>query len=272
MVPDCPTHPSTISYLEQTMNTLIRRTRIAATLTAALLVFGAHAAPAPVKNIVLVHGFFADGSGWKGVSDILTRDGYKVAIVQEPETSLDDDVKATLGVLRMQNGPAILVGHSYGGAVITEAGNDPQVAGLVYVAAYQPDAGESLATLTEKNPGATKAIKKTADNRLYMDPANLHADFADDVPETVTRFMAASQVMPAVQAFTAPVSKASWKTKPSWALVATSDRTVNPELERFMSKRAGSTTIEVNSSHVAFLSHPAEVARLIEQAARGSSK
>jgi len=255
------------------MKTSFRRTRIAATLALTLSVFGASAAPVqPVKNIVLVHGFFADGSGWKAVSDILTHDGYKVSVVQQPETSLADDVKATLGVLHMQEGPSILVGHSYGGAVITEAGNDAQVAGLVYIAAYQPDAGESLATLTEKNPGATKAIKKTADNFLYIEPAQLHADFAADVPESVTRFMAESQVMPSVRAFTDPVTTAAWKTKPSWALVATSDRTVNPDLERFMSKRAGSTVVEVNSSHVAFLSHPKDVAKLIEQAAAGSSK
>lgn len=263
------------------MKTALRRTRLAATLAMALVVFGVDAAPAAsapataaahVKNIVLVHGFFADGSGWKAVSDILTHDGYRVSIVQEPETSLADDVKATLAVVHMQQGPSILVGHSYGGAVVTEAGNDAQVAGLVYIAAYQPDAGESLATLTERNPGATKAIKKTADNLLYIDPAQFHADFAADVPVSVTRFMAASQVMPDVAAFTAPVSQAAWKTKPSWALVATSDRTVNPDLERFMSKRAGSTVVEVNSSHVAFLSHPADVASLIERAAAGSSK
>lgn len=255
------------------MKTSFRRTRMAATLAFALSVFGANAAPVqPVRNIVLVHGFFADGSGWKAVSDILIRDGYKVSVVQQPETSLADDVKATLGVLHMQEGPSILVGHSYGGAVITEAGNDAQVAGLVYIAAYQPDAGESLATLTEKNPGATKAIKKTADNLLYIEPAQLHADFAADVPESVTRFMAESQVMPSVRAFTDPVTTAAWKTKPSWALVATSDRTVNPDLERFMSKRAGSTVVEVNSSHVAFLSHPKEVAKLIEQAAVASSR
>jgi pimeloyl-ACP methyl ester carboxylesterase len=255
------------------MKTSTRRTRIAATIALALSAFGAHAAPVErIKNIVLVHGFFADGSGWKPVSDILTRDGYNVSVVQQPETSLGDDVKATLSVLHMQSGPAILVGHSYGGAVITQAGNDPQVKGLVYIAAYQPDAGESLATLTEKNPGATKAIKKTADDFLYIEPAQLRADFAADVPASVTGFMAASQVMPSVHAFTDPVSQAAWKSKPSWALVATSDRTVNPDLERFMSRRAGSTTIEVNSSHVAFLSHPAEVAKLIEQAAAGSSK
>lgn len=255
------------------MKSAFRRTRFATALAVALSVFGAGAVnAAPVKNIVLVHGFFADGSGWRAVSDILTRDGYKVSIVQEPETSLADDVKATLAVVHMQDGPSILVGHSYGGAVVTEAGNDPQVAGLVYIAAYQPEAGESLATLTEKNPGATRAIKKTADNFLYIDPAQFHADFAADVPEKETRFMATSQVMPAVQAFTAPVSTAAWKTKPSWALVATLDRTVNPDLERFMAKRAGSTTVEVASSHVAFLSHASDVATLIERAASKSAK
>jgi pimeloyl-ACP methyl ester carboxylesterase len=252
------------------MNIAFRKTRMTATLALTLAAFSAMAAPAPpVKNVVLVHGFFADGSGWKLVSDILTRHGYHVSVVQQPETSLADDVKATLSVLHMQKGPSILVGHSYGGAVITEAGNDPQVAGLVYIAAYQPDAGESLATLTEKNPGATKAIKKTADDFLYIEPSQLRADFAADVPVTVTNFMAESQVMPSVHAFTDRVTTAAWKTKPSWALVATSDRTVNPDLERFMSKRAGSTVVEVNSSHVAFLSHPAEVAKLIEQAAAG---
>jgi pimeloyl-ACP methyl ester carboxylesterase len=255
------------------MNIAFHKTRMAATLALTLAAFSVTAAPTPpVKNVILVHGFFADGSGWKPVADILTRHGYHVSVVQQPETSLADDVKATLSVLHMQKGPSILVGHSYGGAVITEAGNDPQVAGLVYIAAYQPDAGESLATLTEKNPGATKAIKKTADDFLYIEPSQLRADFAADVPVTVTNFMAESQVMPSVHAFTDRVTTAAWKTKPSWALVATSDRTVNPDLERFMSKRAGSTVVEVNSSHVAFLSHPAEVARLIEQAAAGSSR
>ncbi|MET0254383.1 MAG: alpha/beta hydrolase [Luteibacter sp.] len=257
------------------MKKSFRSTRLAAALAAVLSVFGAHAAPAataPVRNIVLVHGFFADGSGWQAVSDILTRDGYNVSIVQEPETSLADDVKATLGVVHMQDGPSILVGHSYGGAVVTEAGNDPQVAGLVYIAAFQPDAGESLATLVAKIPAASKSIKKTADDFLYIDPARFHADFAADVPAAEARFMAASQVMPSVQAFTAAVSKAAWKTKPSWSLVATSDRTVNPELERFMAKRAGSTTVEVDSSHVAFLSHAPEAARLIEQAATRAVK
>ena len=255
------------------MKLSFRRTRIAAVLALALGAFGAHAAPAhPVKNIVLVHGFFADGSGWKPVAEILTRDGYNVSVVQQPETSLADDVKATLAVLHMQQGPSLLVGHSYGGAVITEAGNDAQVAGLVYIAAYQPETGESLATLTEKMPGATKAIKKTADDFLYIEPAQLRADFAADVPATETRFMAASQVMPSVHAFTDTVSTAAWKTKPSWALVATADRTVNPDLERFMAKRAGSTVVEVNSSHVAYLSHPDDVARLIEKAAIASGK
>jgi pimeloyl-ACP methyl ester carboxylesterase len=255
------------------MKTALIRHGLAATLAFALSFVDAHAASAPpVKNIVLVHGFFADGSGWKPVADILTRDGYNVSVVQQPETSLAADVQATLNVLHMQTGPAILVGHSYGGAVITQAGNDPQVKGLVYIAAYEPDSGESLATLTDRKAGATKAIKKTADNFLYIDPAQLHADFAADVPDEITRFMAISQVMPAVQAFTDPVTQAAWKTKPSWAVVSTSDRTVNPELERFMAKRAGSKTIELDASHAVFLSHPVHVAELIEQAAAGSSK
>jgi pimeloyl-ACP methyl ester carboxylesterase len=225
------------------------------------------ATAATTRNIILVHGFFADGSGWRAVSDILTHDGYNVSIVQEPQTSFVDDVKATLRTVDAQNGPSILVGHSYGGAVITEVGNDAKVAGLVYIAAFAPDAGESSIDLAKKIPSASNSIKATADGYLYFDPARFHADFAADVPAAEASFMAKSQVMPAVQAATAPITTAAWKTKPSWALVATADRTVNPELERFMSKRAGSKTIEVKSSHVAYLSHPKEVAHLIEQAA-----
>lgn len=222
---------------------------------------------APVKNIVLVHGYFADGSGWKSVSDILTHDGYNVAVVQEPETSFDEDVKATTRVVDQQDGPSILVGHSYGGAVITEAGNDSKVAGLVYVAAFQPDTGESALELAKKMPSAAQSIKATADGHLYIDPAMFHKDFCADVPVAEANFMAISQVMPAVQSFGAPITHAAWRTKPSWAVVATADRAINPDLERFMTKRAGSTTIELNSSHVAYISHPAEVAKLIEQAA-----
>ncbi|CAB3771182.1 alpha/beta hydrolase [Paraburkholderia solisilvae] len=255
------------------MKATSRITRIAAALALSFAALGSHAATtAPVKNIVLVHGFFADGSGWQAVSKILTRDGYKVSVVQEPETSFADDVKATTRVVDAQDGPSILVGHSYGGVVVTEVGNDPKVAGLVYIAAFQPDAGESPMDLTRKMPPATRAIKATADGYLYLDQAMFHADFAADVPAPEAKFMALSQVMPAAQSFGVPINSPAWKTKPSWAMVATADRAINPDLERFMTKRAGSTTVEVNSSHVAYISHPVEVAKLIEQAAAGSSR
>jgi len=248
--------------------------RLAAAAVLSVTAFGAYAADAtPIKNIVLVHGFFADGSGWQAVAKILARDGFKVSVVQEPETSFEDDVKATTRVIEAQDGPTILVGHSYGGAVITEAGNHDKVAGLVYVAAFQPDAGESPLDLAKKMPSATKGIKATQDGYLYFDEAMFHADFAADVPAEQAKFMAISQVTPAAKAFSVPISKAAWRTKPSWAVVATADRAINPDLERFMAKRAGSKTIEIkNSSHVAYLSHPAEVAKLIKQAAAQSGK
>ncbi|RKF31495.1 alpha/beta hydrolase [Paraburkholderia fungorum] len=250
------------------MKPIIQIRRIATAIALGVAVFSAQlAVAAPVKNVVLVHGYFADGSGWQAVSKILTHDGYKVSVVQEPETSFKDDIEATTRVVDAQDGPSILVGHSYGGAVITEAGNDAHVSGLVYIAAFEPDANESLKDLTTKMPAATKAIKATDDGHLYLDPSRFHADFAADVPAAETAFMASSQVMPAVESFTAPVTQPAWKSKPSWAVVATADRTVNPDLERWMAKRANSTTIEVNSSHVAYLSHPAEIARLIEKAA-----
>jgi pimeloyl-ACP methyl ester carboxylesterase len=231
-----------------------------------------NAMAAPVKNIVLVHGFFADGSGWRGVADILIRDGFNVTVVQQPETSLADDVKATIQAVEANEGNSILVGHSYGGALITEAGNNAKVAGLVYVAAYQPDVGESLRDLSARIPSATKGIKATADGHLYFDRALFHADFAADLPAEEARFMALSQVMPAVQAATTGVAQAAWKTRPSWAIISTADRTVSPELQRFMAKRAGSKTVEVNGSHVAFIARPAEIAKVIEQAAALSSK
>jgi len=255
------------------MNTKSLVTCIAAALALSFVALGSQAAtPPPVKNVVLVHGYFADGSGWQGVSDILTRDGYKVAVVQEPETSFEDDVKATRRVIDAQNGPSILVGHSYGGAVVTEAGNDPKVAGLVYVAAFQPDAGERLQVLNKKMPSASKAITPTADGYLFLDPAHFHEDFAADLPAAQANFMALSQVMPNAQSFGAPITTAAWKTKPSWGVVATADRAINPDLERFMTKRANTKTIEINASHAVYISHPQEVAKLIEQAAAGSTK
>jgi pimeloyl-ACP methyl ester carboxylesterase len=255
------------------MKTTASVSRVAAAFAFSLAALGSHTAlAAPVKNVVLVHGFFADGSGWQAVAKILMRDGYKVSVVQEPETSFDEDVKATTSVIDAQDGPSILVGHSYGGAVVTEAGNDDKVAGLVYVAAFQPDTGESPLDLTKKMPPAAQSIKPTADGHLYIEPAMFHQDFCADLPAAEASFMAISQVMPAGQAFGVPIQHAAWRSKPSWAVVATADRAINPELERFMTKRAGSTTIELNSSHVAYMSHPAEVAKLIEQAAAKSGK
>jgi pimeloyl-ACP methyl ester carboxylesterase len=251
-------------------------TRIAAALSVAVTVAAApvvQAAPVntPVKNIVLVHGFFADGSGWQGVADILTRDGYNVAVVQQPETSLAEDVKATTRAVDAMDGSSILVGHSYGGMVITQAGNDAKVAGLVYVAAFEPDAGESLLTLAKKTPPASDGVK-AADGQLYFDHALFHADFAADLPAAQADFMARSQVLPAVQTAGAPVTQAAWKAKPSWAIVSSADRTINPELERWMAKRAGSKVTEINGSHATFIVHPAEVAAVIEQAAAASAK
>jgi pimeloyl-ACP methyl ester carboxylesterase len=222
---------------------------------------------APVKNIVLVHGFFADGSGWQGVANILLKDGYNVTVVQQPETSLAEDVQATTAAIDAMDGDTILVGHSYGGMVITEAGANAKVAGLVYVAAFQPAVGESLLDLVKQMPPASHAIKPTADGHLYFDPALFHADFAADLAPAEARFMALSQVLPSVKTAGAAVTQAAWKTKPSWAIVSTADRTVNPDLERFMAKRAGSKVVEIDGSHVAFIAHSAEVAKVIEQAA-----
>jgi pimeloyl-ACP methyl ester carboxylesterase len=221
----------------------------------------------PIKNIVLVHGAFADGSGWEDVAKILKKDGYTVAVVQHPETSYAADVKCTKSVIDRQDGPVVLVGHSYGGAVITEAGNDPKVAALVYIAAFAPDVGESCATIEKQLPPATTGIKGTDDGYFYIDPAAFHADFCADVPEAKADFMALSQVLISADSFTTPMTDPAWKTKPTWYMVATKDRSINPDQERMMAKRANAKTVEVNSSHVAYISHPKETAKLIEQAA-----
>ena len=230
----------------------------------------------PVKNIVLVHGAWADGSGWKGVYDILVKDGYNVSIVQEPETSFKDDVTATKRTLTLQSGPCILVAHSYGGAVITEAGTDPSVAGLVYVAAHMPDAGEKESEDGNRFPSdlaKSGAIKKTPDGFTYIDPARFHELFAADLPDDRAAFMARSQVFNRADNFSATISTAAWRTKPSWMVVAGSDRTINPDLERWYAQRAKSHTVEVaGASHVVYVSHPKEVADVIESAARAVSK
>jgi pimeloyl-ACP methyl ester carboxylesterase len=224
-----------------------------------------------VRNIVLVHGAWADGSGWKGVYDILVKDGYNVSIVQEPETSFKEDVAATQRILALQDGPCILVAHSYGGAVITEAGNDPAVAGLVYIAAHMPDAGENEADDGKRFPSdlsKSTAIKKTADGFTYLDPAQFQEYFAADLSAEEAAFMARSQVLNLADNFKAIVTTAAWRTKPSWMLVAGKDRAINPDLERWYAGRANSRKVEVSgASHAVYASMPKEVAALIEEAA-----
>src|SRR5947207_3085706 len=204
-----------------------------------------------IRNIVLVHGAWADGSGWKGVYDILVRDRYNVSIVQEPETSFKEDVAATKRVLSQQDGPCILVAHSYGGAVITEAGTDASVAGLVYVAAHMPDAGENEADDGKRFPSdlsKSNAIKKTADGFTYLDPAQFHEYFAADLSAEQAAFMARSQVLNLADNFKAVITTAAWKNKPSWMLVATKDRTINPDLERWYGQRAKSHKVQVEGA------------------------
>src|SRR6202021_2206958 len=201
-----------------------------------------------VRNIVLVHGAGADGSGWKGVYDILVKDGYNVSIVQEPETSFKDDVAATKRTLALQDGPCILVAHSYGGAVITEAGTDPSVVGLVYVAAHMPDSGEKESEDGKRFPSdlaKSGAIKKTSDGFTYIDPTQFHELFAADLPADQAALMARSQVLDFADNFSATITTAAWRTKPSWMVVAGNDRTINPDLERWYAKRANSHTVEV---------------------------
>jgi pimeloyl-ACP methyl ester carboxylesterase len=226
----------------------------------------------PVKNVVLVHGAWADGSGWSSVYDILLKDGYNVTIVQEPETTFQEDVAATKRVLALQDGPCILVAHSYGGAVITEAGTAPSVAGLVYIAAHMPDAGESEADDGKRFPSdlsKSNAIKKTADGFTYLDPAQFHEFFAADLSAEQAAFMARSQVMNKGENFRAVITTPAWRSKPSWMLVAGSDRTINPDLERWYAIRANSHKVEVaGASHSVYVSRPKEVAALIEEAAR----
>jgi pimeloyl-ACP methyl ester carboxylesterase len=245
---------------------------IAAASVALLSAAAAPAWAAPVKNIVLVHGAFADGSGWRRVADILGKDGYTVSIVQEPETSLADDVAATNRILDRQSGPAVLVGHSYGGAVITEAGNNAHVASLVYVAAFAPDEGEKLGPLLGSIAPAQNSIAPTADGYLLIDQAKFPADFAADVPAAEAKFMAISQVPVNGSILSTPITAPAWKTKPSYGIVATQDREINPDLERSMYKRAGAKVTEIKASHAVFISKPNEVARLIERAAKASGQ
>lgn len=225
-----------------------------------------------VKNIVLVHGGFVDGSGWESVYNALTNDGYTVTIVQNPTITLADDVAVTKRAIAAQNGPVILVGHSYGGAVITEAGNDPKVAGLVYVTAFALDKGESVSSLLkDPPPGApVPPILPPVDGFLLLDKAKFPASFAGDVSPEKAAFMAASQVPWGLNALGGTISEPAWRTKPSWYMVTTEDKMIPPDAQRAMSKRAGSTVVEVKGSHSIYVSQPQAVALLIEKAARGA--
>jgi len=219
-----------------------------------------------VKNIVLVHGGFVDGSGWEGVYKALKKDGYTVAIVQNPTISLADDVAFTKRAIAAQNGPVILVGHSYGGAVITEAGNDPKVAGLVYIAAFALDKGESVSSLIkDPPPGApVPPILPPVDGFLLLDKAKFPASFAGDVSPEKAEFMADSQVPWGVNALNGTVSEPAWKAKPSWYLLTTEDKMIPPDAQRQMAKRAGAMIVEVKGSHSIYVSQPQAVATLIE--------
>lgn len=232
-------------------------------------------AQAPVKNIVLVHGAFADGSGWEGVFRLLTTHGYNVVVVQNPLTSLEDDVAAVNRALDKLDGPAILVGHSWGGTVITQAGVHPKVVGLVYVAAFQPDAGETTFALATSVPALPENGILPPDDKgfIYFDKAKFHAGFCADLSAEQAAFMFASQGPVAAKGFVAPVTEAAWKTKPSWAVLPTGDKAINPEIERTMYKRSGAKVTEVKgASHVVFISQPKVVAEVIEAAAKGSVK
>src|ERR1700685_261550 len=220
-----------------------------------------------IKNIVLVHGAFADGSGWKRVAEILKKDGYKVSVAQPPETSYADDQKYTKAAIDAMGGPVVLVGHSYGGSIITEAGNHPNVKALVYIAAFALDAGESCATIEQGLPPASRPFKPDSSGNWWIEQEHFAADFAADLPKDKAEFMAVSQVPISPDAFTHKVTSPAWKTKPTWYMVATADRSINPDQERMMAKRANAKTVEVNASHVAYMSHPKETAKLIEEAA-----
>ncbi|MFM0095108.1 alpha/beta hydrolase [Paraburkholderia nemoris] len=223
----------------------------------------------PVKNVVLVHGGFVDGGGWEAVYKLLKAKGYNVSIVQNSTTSLTNDVAATKAVVDAQNGPVVLVGHSYGGAVISEAGNDPKVSRLVYIAAFAPDNGESVKTLTSNPPpgAAIPPILPPVDGFLMLDKTKFVASFAGDVKPERASFLANAQVPWGVDAYMGQVTTAAWHTKPSWYLVTKDDKMIPPDAQRAMSKRAGATVVETPGSHAIYESRPAAVAALIEQAA-----
>jgi len=234
----------------------------------------AQTAPTKVKNVVLVHGAFADGSGWRNLYDILSKKGYKVTIVQNPLSSLEDDVAATKVVLDNQDGPTILVGHSWGGTVITEAGNHPKVVGLVYVAAFQPDNGENTVQWLQTAPPAPEngVLPPNDKGIVYYDEAKFHAGFCADVSKELAAFMYASQGAFYAKGFGTPVTKAAWKDKPAYAVLATQDKSIDPSIQRAMYKRSNTKVTEVKGSHCVFISQPEAVANVIIGAAKDLSK
>jgi pimeloyl-ACP methyl ester carboxylesterase len=242
--------------------------RLFITLLIASVTAMSSSAQAQIKNIVLVHGAFADGSGWEKVYQLLKSRGYKVGVVGNPNTSVEDDVAATQRVIDRQEGPILLVGHSYGGAIITLAGNSAKVAGLVYVAAFAPDKGETLGQLLSGYPTDPKSgILAPVNGFAWYDRAKFHEGFAGDLTKREADFLADSQVPVSVSAFTYVFQDIAWKTKPSWYIVATEDHSLPPVLERFMGKRMGGKGFEIKASHLVFISHPQEVADIIDKAA-----
>jgi pimeloyl-ACP methyl ester carboxylesterase len=246
----------------------------AAAAATALLLAGAGAAEAQerpsVKNIVLVHGAWADGSGWQEVHGLLRARGYAVSVVQNPLSSLEDDVASTRRVLQRQDGPVLLVGHSYGGAVITEAGHDEMVAGLVFVAAFMPDAGDSVMTMI--GGGAAPPVQPSSDGYLFFDPAVFPQAFAQDLPAERGAFLAVSQRPVMAAAFAAPVTRAAWRSRPTAYVVATDDRIIPPAAQRQWAARANATVTEVRGSHAVYISQPAAVADAIDRAARATPR
>src|SRR6202045_3445484 len=221
----------------------------------------------PIKNVVLVHGAFADGSGWKRVADILKNDGYRVSVAQPPETSYADDQKYTKAAIDAMGGPVVLVGHSYGGSIITEAGNHANGAAPVSISALPLDEGESCASIEQAVPQASTAFKPDSNGLWWIDEAHFAADFAADIPRNEAEFMAISQAPISTDSFTHQVKNPAWKHKPTWYMVAAKDRSINPDQERMMARRAKANTVEVKASHVAYMSFPKETAKLIAEAA-----
>lgn len=230
--------------------------------------------PAAIKNIVLVHGAFADGSGWEAIHNLLLKKGYTVSVVGNPNTGLPDDVAAVKRVLAKQTGPVILVGHSYGGAIITEGGNDPKVAGLVYIAAFVPDENETLLKLVQSGPPAPNSgfLPPDENGYIWYDKAKYHSGFCADLSKEKAEFMANSQVPVSASVFGATITKAAWKGRPTWYVVATEDQTIPPDGQRFMAKRANATVTELKGSHCVFMSQPDNVVKVIETAASNAVK